>query len=484
MRDVVLDDRDGASGDRPSSTAPSADTDATGGEAPVARRTSSCRAPLRTATAVVALVAAAGLAQGVADAGPGAPLEGIPGALSPMDGPVRELWRTDAAHVEALADVGGLVVAVVHQRDGSAELVGRDPRTGVARWATPLVDGRSGRGGASCAIPAPDAAGVRVAVCVVVDQVGPVEDFSRFGVTEPTLARMVLIDPADGRSLRDEPVEPSTSVAASGADLLTSWVDADGHLRARRTDPWGERERWTFRSPDALPVSGYGRRAWVGTRHGLVLVGGDAGWVLRADGSPVHAWYPQPAGAGWVDVLGDGLLVQPSPDGSRAAEVVDLATARSFEVDGQPVRATLDDGSAPGLVVVHGRGDDVAGYAAPSGVRRWTATGAGTGAIGYAVVEGRVLRTGTDALVALDAVTGETVWSTPLTPAYGLPVVTDGHVVLCVSRDAARGLVLGAYDLDDGRLQWDVDVPDDLDELVVADGRLFGQTTGELIAFG
>jgi hypothetical protein len=273
-------------------------------------------------------------------------------------------------------------------------------------------------------------------------------------------------------------------VAALGEDLLTGWVGQDGHVGARRTDVWGLEERWAFRSPDPLPATGYGRRAWVDAVGGLVVVGGEAGWVLRPDGTPAAAWEPQPHGAGWVDVVGDGLLVHPSPDGSRAAEVVDVATGQSFQVDGHPARATVDDGSAPGLLAVQQHGTDLVGYTARSGERRWVAPGAGIGAVGYLVLDGHVVRTRADGLVTLDAVTGETVWSAPLAPAYGLPLVTDGHVVLCVARDEHRGLVLGAYGAGDGRLQWEVDVPDDLSELDVEGGRLLGRTDGEVVAFG
>jgi outer membrane protein assembly factor BamB len=95
-----------------------------------------------------------------------------------------------------------------------------------------------------------------------------------------------------------------------------------------------------------------------------------------------------------------------------------------------------------------------------------------------------VVRTRADGLVALDAVTGEAVWSTPLAPAYGLPLVSDGHVVLCVARDHDRGLVLGAYGAADGRLHWEIDVPDDLRDLDVVAGRVVARTDDERITYG
>ena len=321
-------------------------------------------------------------------------------------------------------------------------------------------------------------------VCVVVDAQGPVDDFSPAGVLEPTATRRVLLDPGTGRVLADEPTEPSTSVAALGSDVVSGHLDDDGHLVVRRTDPGGADVRWTFVSPAPLGATEYGRWAWVEVADGLVVAGGDFGWVLTADGEPVRAWEPSPRGGGWLETLDSGLLVQPASGTGLASEVVDLHTGRAVTLPGRPFAPAVDDGSLGDAVLAQTSEDRLAAHALGTGRALWSAPDAGAGASGVVVVGDRVVRLRADGLEALDAATGEALWTTSATPVPQYTLLTDGHAAVCVVVRPERGHVLAAYGLDDGRLRWEVDLAEDVDHLFVADGLLLGVAGGGLVAFG
>jgi PQQ-like domain len=264
---------------------------------------------------------------------------------------------------------------------------------------------------------------------------------------------------------------------------VVSHLDADGHLHVRRTDPPGDAVRWTFTSPRPLPSAEYGPWAWLAVVDDLVLAGGESGWVLSADGEPLRDWEPSPRGSGWAEVTGDGLLVVPA-SGGLASEVVDLGTGASFRVEGRPFAVAVDDGSADDTLLTQTSDDELTAVERGTGRTLWSVPDAGAGASGAVVVDGRVVRLHDDGLTAHDVATGRTLWTTPLVGSAQYTLMTDGRLVLCVAFQRDRGAVLGAYGLDDGRLRWDVDLPDGVGWLFVEDGHLFGRVGQGLVAFG
>ncbi len=308
-----------------------------------------------------------------------------PGALDPVDGPLRELWRTEGLFLNEFDRVGGLLVGSGHGAGGEVEAVGLDPSTGEEVWATSLTpDGRE-TGGAQCLTPEPagDRDEVAVTVCAVVDGVSRSDDATLPGAVQPPVGRLVVLDSATGGVLSRAPTAVGTSLATLGPDLVLGSLDDDGRLQVRRTDARGERVRWEFVSPEPLGTSEYDSWVWVQVVDGLVVAGGESGWVLSADGQPLRSWQPPPHG-GWVDLVGDGLLVQPAPgDATRRAErgggqaatwrVVDVRTAASFEVDGHPVYVPVDDGSAGDILLTQASVGGLSAYDVSDGRRRWTA---------------------------------------------------------------------------------------------------------------
>jgi len=485
MQEVLLEDVDVPPAGTPVPAGPGTDGDGDG-DAGVSDGPQPGRPGRARRAWVFGAVALIGVAAAVARPAAGEPapgaLAGVRGALTAVDGPVAELWRTDLRVTSALRDVSGLLVGAVEAPDRSEQLVALHPGTGETAWSTPLRGpGGPRRNGAECALPDVRSGHDPVAACVVTDAEEAVDLRSSPGDDGGASARLVLVRTTDGRVLRDEPTDPSATVAALGPDVVTSRVGADGRVTVDRSDPVTGEIRWTFTGAEPLRATAYGREAWIGVFGDLVLVGGDTGWVLSADGGLVHQWDAGPWGPAWFDIVGDGLLLEAAA--GDATEVVDLHAGRTYGVDGRPVGTVLDDGSVPGLVLVQAPGDLLAGYT-DRGDRRWTAPDAGIGASGLLILDGRVIRTHEGALSALDARTGETVWTTPLAPATELALTTDGRVVLCGRRDPDRGVVLGAYGVDDGRLRWDVVLPDGVDHVAVAAGRLFGLTDDEIVALG
>ena len=414
-----------------------------------------------------------------------AALADVPGVLRPLEAPVGEQWRSGDRLWPDVTHVAGLLIGVTDVRFGVNELaaVAIDATTGAVRWRTQVVPASSAPAAcASCVAPeAPPgtAEDERLLVCLAVDRLEPSpQDLS---VMVPADARVLVLRASTGEVLSERVVDPSTSVNAIDDDVVVKDTLDDGRVRVRRTDPLGTQERWTFLSPDRDRPAGF---SWVIVDDGLVVVPGEAGWVLTGEGEVVHEWSAsRPAAAGWADVLHGRVLVQPMRDLFGELTVVDLESGASFRTDGYTLRPSLDDGSTGDLVLVQSaQGEGLIAYEAGSGRPRWTVSGEDAG--GTVVVDGMVVRSESESMRAVDARSGTTVWEVPIAPANQYGLFTDGRVVLRTERDAADGTVLVARDLDDGRVRWSTDVGEDLDHLFVVDGRLVGTTSEGLVSFG
>ena len=96
-------------------------------------------------------------------------------------------------------------------------------------------------------------------------------------------------------------------------------------------------------------------------------------------------------------------------------------------------------------------------------------------------VAGRVVVRGGDALVGLDARTGEQVWRRSFGPTTG-PTFTDGeHLV--VEREAAGAVpMLTAISLDDGATVWDATLPADAPRPLRLGSHLYALGDARLVA--
>ncbi len=442
----------------------------------------------RWGAVVAALAVVAGTASVAQDRREDARLAAVgdlPGALDPVDGALTEIWSSDQRLWSPLWPVDGVLVGVSDTWDGSRDVVvvGLDLRTGRTRWSTTVVPSTTTPiGGVRCVVPDAPAGGGeadRVVVCVSIDELGP--DPQEMSLLEPRRARLLVLDPTTGDLLDERDVDPTTSVAALGADVVLKDVSEDGRSRVTRRDPVEGRVRWTFTAPRSTVPPGYSP---VRVEDGLVLVPGEAGWVLDADGGVVHAWRAgRPAVGGWIDVSRGRVLVAAMRDLLASLLVTDLRSGRSFQTDGYPLTPTVDDGSTGELVPVQSAtGDGMVAHDLGSGRPVWSVPGSDGG--GVLVLDGRVVRAEPDVLRAVDAQTGATAWSVPAKGGGPYGLFTDGSVLVRGERDGQGQGVLVGRNLDDGRLRWTTALDDGLEELVEADGRLFGLTSDGTVAFG
>ena len=419
-----------------------------------------------------------------------AALADVPGVLAPLDGPVRELWRSDRALRPELLPAGDLLVGVLVERR-SADVVALDPATGEEVWRTVVRQRGPGGGGVRCVVPqapAPpsesDASALPPVVCVVDREVPRRHDARRQGSTD----RILVLDAASGAVLSERPVEGSTALAALGSDVVTGHVAADGRVHVTRTDPAGTGTRWTFRTPDRMPRLHPGWAARVRVVDDLVLLDEADGWVLSADGRVLHSWATSTGAQldGTADVIGGGrFLTRPHADGGPwpRTEITDLGSGRSFVVNGRPVRPTPDDRSTGGWVLVRAGGSgSLVAHDPDTGLPAWSVPGSVE--TRSMAVGGQLVRLGSAGLSAVETATGTQRRATPVTRTARGSLVTDGRLAVVSALDPDLGVVLEAYGLDDGRLRWRTDVADDLAVLVVFGKHLFAWTGEQVVALG
>ena len=422
-----------------------------------------------------------------------AALAGVPGILAPLDGPVEIVWGSELTSDAGGAGSGGHLVGVDRGRDGRVDVVGVDVRTGETAWRVAARPPGAVKGWASCATPEPAAsaplAAAPVVACVVADEVVITAENTAGYVFFPTRARLLVIETATGLLVSDAPTDPSTTIVALGEDLVTTRIDADGRAHLARTDPRGTTERWTFVSPDPVPMDDSRQRiVTVTVVDGLVVADGGPTWVLSGDGEILDTWTPDPSTelGGQVEVLRGGrLIAEPVSGGHRrpsGTRVLDPTTGGSFIADGHPVSLAIDDGSLADLVLLRSSDrKELIAHDVDSGRVRWTIPDSAGG--GTAIVGARVLRIEAGELQSLDGATGTLLWATAVDQAGQSPLLTDGRVLVLTAGAPDRQSELAAYGLDDGRRRWATAVPWDLYP-VSLDRRLYGWTGPGLVGFG
>ena len=453
-----------------------------------------------------------------------AALTDLPGILRPLDGPVTELWRMssnpDVMFVGGLTGFGGRLLLTENFMDGKADVVALDARTGQEDWrveAQPARDVASdaagaNASGANCAFPGAEGAQrTSVVVCVVTDAtISVTSDDDMIGETiVGTRAHLLVIDATSGAVVSQAPTDPTSSVTLVGADLIMGQFAADGRVQVTRSGARDGTLGWTFTSPDPVSTDASGQRnVWVWASEGFIGVsshgamGADgkllegSSWLLSLDGAVVRQRVAGPGDeyAGLGVLRGGSMFVETTTTatGARASVLTDAATGRTITVEASPMGARPDDGSlGDAILMSSATGGALLAYDVATEQPRWTGAAAAEGGGYPMVLDGRVVRSGSDGspsvdLTSVDARTGETIWSTTVKSNQGGSLVTDGRVVL-VSRSESTtspGAVITAYDLTDGRRRWEVPI-DDEQWLVEVDGRLFGLSgAGLVVAYG
>ncbi|WP_315096379.1 PQQ-binding-like beta-propeller repeat protein [uncultured Cellulomonas sp.] len=395
-----------------------------------------------------------------------AELAAVPGVVRPVDSSIGVLWRADAQLAPALrsgAMVDGVLVGGIQDATGAPVLVGLDPDTGRIEWRTP-VEAEPVPAGAELWITcnALTHGTSQVAGCVAQVFGANVEGTPRTAVW--------VLDPAEGELLMDRLVDGRSGMTfTDDAIVTTEHVADDGEparWRVTAQDLVTGETRWTWTTPpsavadresdpDVVDAATYSS---LQTQDGHLVLGVDQhAWVLTTEGDlhldvPLEpaAWL-QPVRAGvflestWTsaDLYRGSLLL---PDGSRVP--VD-------EVGGW---LAVDDGSAPDVVLTVGeapRGADrLSGRSAATGELLWRLPGS---IVTSLLLDGTVYVATVDALVAVDAVTGDVRWRTEL-ENLAQQLSTDGRYLLV----PGLGATLQAYTLGDGRLAWSADLSQEI----------------------
>ncbi len=435
--------------------------------------------PLRTpAGRRVALVAAAGLvgllvADVAADQTRLAAIDAVPSAMRPFGSEPRPLWTLDekgASILDLGFMIGGVLVGPVGSpygwgadAEGVTGFVGLDPEDGTRLWEMPVA--------------APDAADEPASIgwCTPAGELA----LCTTQASDPTASTVAteswLLDPDDGAVLRSWTEDAYRSSAPVGGVLVeqSTWdaagrtettPDGADHVVVTATDPLTDETRWTWTSPSTTQVRG---TWWTGnpTSSGQWLVTrGEHAWLFDEAGLVRHV--DDLVDGAYSDVARDGGLVEVVwRDGSMAgpdeAWYVPVDGKR-VAIPGPPMWLQVDDGSAPGLLMLQGSRNGtgfVAAVDAATGKVRWRVDVEATQAM---LVGGRLVLLRALGLTALDAQTGEQLWVAESEGALR-ELSTDGEVALAARGDA----LLEAFALDDGRRVWERD-------LVPAAGRAGG----------
>lgn len=402
--------------------------------------------------------------------------------------PLTEAWRLEDSWLAATT----AEVLVVGSGSPSATVWrGVDPVTGRIRWEVPGADGWCRAWDPGDPGAGPSAASSGPTLLAVVD--------ARFDGALPTGAagtdvrvldlatgqeRAVLLFPGDVVSI--EPV---------GESVVAVAVGMDGAFAVTRTDLAG-RSAWTARTPFSTVGQAAVPALDVAVVEGVVS-------LLTFDGVPVAAFDLETGAALEPDVTGlsapAGRLLL--ADGGRAETLVSaqrLSDARyylgepavvvrdadgsvRFRADGRLLVPAFADDVAPDRLLVSRTGDagsELVALDAGTGDVLWSAP---EPALGLRLQVAGVVVHESDGVVALDATSGDRLWQHEA--LVGLPgrPVTDGTRIL-VATDGDGGRELVALDLRTGTEAWSVPAPAVTSLEAVPGGVVVG-TRDALIAY-
>jgi outer membrane protein assembly factor BamB len=438
----------------------------------------------------------------------------VPGILAPLPGPVAVLWRGSGPFIwngPTVSRIGDMLVGTGITLQGSTatgtSVRGVDARTGVEVWSHRVDDTLAG--GLPCVSTKGPTTGPgrAVTVCQMVDATAP--DVSagaasdtapnegvhaptttalRFGANgaseHATVVHLEVFDPLTGASLATYPGDVSDRLMAFQSDIVVSTVDVrQSATVVRRQDPRTGVTLWTavHHAPDT--GSGGVASAWIWETGDRIFAGSASQvWSLTGAGATVHEW-----------ALGEGVdprsilptrggrLLSVTTDASDSMTVMDVDTRRPFVVPpGSRVRAGLDDGSAPEVLLTNaGR---LIAWDLDTGQQLWTSDAT---VLAVLLVDGCVYSVGAGGVRAQDARTGAERWKTDPKLSGQSSLVTDGRVLVVAGRAAdATGSVVRGLDLEDGRQVWETPLADETQSLSVVGGILISASAGGAIALG
>jgi hypothetical protein len=370
------------------------------------------------------------------------------GLTASLGEPLREVWRAPAD--EVLGVVGDMVVLRSGER-----VAGVGAADGRTRWEH--VTTGSGvcwlahehRGGPLGTVGGP-VTEVDPGAAVLACPDSPVEGSTAVDV----------LDLVSGELVRRVELPGARNAVEVGDGVATFEVDEGGQLVGRRWSLLTGEPVWEHRGArvtwDVQTIT----RTSDDERMTLDVDGVSLTLDLRT-GEPVAA---APDGGPAPQVL-DRLTL---PDGGTAVStavadgrvelvVSDADGDQRFSTAGYAVTPVVDDGTAPGTLLIHSAGrEGVMALDPRTGDELWRSAET---THHLAVLSGRVVLRGEERIMAVDARTGETVWTHEApAPASGASLVTDGRVVLTLALVDGDPL-LQARDAQTGEEVWQAPAP-------------------------
>jgi len=275
--------------------------------------------------------------------------------------------------------------------------------------------------------------------------------------------------------------------------MVLSFVRSDAGVNVLRLDPHTGEVLWTYRSdPGVLPEGVFGAVSY-DTVDGVLQIGGQTDISIAVDDGTEVASSPSDTADPTVTVarLADGGTVewayQPTEPAGTVRVLEPDGTVR-FEVSGSPWWFGWTDGSAADVVLVQqqgsageaARGSQVVALDAATGDTLWSLPDLGDMPI--ALIDGVAFTSGATA-GAIDIRSGRRLWELPVDQSVYVGALTDGELLLVPVREA-RTLQLAAVNVRTGTEAWLMPLPDGTMQVSSTLGGLVLVTTGtELIAY-
>jgi len=401
------------------------------------------------------------------------------------------VWRTPGGWVVAETSE----VLVTSPNTGEGSLYGVDVRTGEVVWERPGSEQDTNCSGVvdysgweddpvGFVPPEPD-----LLMCVPWDAYGqdplPTPDFA---------VEIVFLDVATGVPVSSVTLDGAVLLSESlDGDMVLSFVRSDAGMTVLRLDPHTGEVLWTYRSdPGVLPQGVFGSWSY-GTVDGVLRINGEFDLSIALDDGTVVASSPSDTADPTVPVarLADGGTVEWAyePTGSDGTvRVLEPDGTVRFEVSGTPWWFGRADGSAADVVLVQqqgsagadAQGSQVVALDAATGDTLWSLPD--LGGMPIALIDGVALTSGATA-GAIDIRSGRRLWELPVDQIVYVGALTDGELVLVPVREA-RTLQLAAVSVRTGTEAWRMPLPDGTTQVSSTLGGLVLVTTGtEIIAY-
>lgn len=402
----------------------------------------------------------------------------VPHVLAPLGETLDVRWESEglAGHlVRTGVRSGDLLIGTFVGDDGVPTVRAVRSSTGAEAWSTTV--GASSPGalldpgtGPACQADEERAGGL--VVCLLTGA-ADTDEGSRSDV--PAWAEVLVLEPATGEVVARRPTEPSTRLAVLGEDLVRARGDDTGRLLVTAEDPRTGAERWRFSVPEPLAVDrsfGVLLSLWVTGGHLQIAETQGRTWLLSPQGRLLHATTTGSEVVAWPEALRGGRVGLVSYEGSGTTRLLLADGSPGPLLPGVPAFTSVDDGSAPGVVLT--ADERFHAWDARTGAAVWQSERIGDGAVPWTdtiLLDGALY--GADAsgrIVSLDAATGATRWTAAFVPSADRSVWTDGRMVLVLELTEDGSRRLSGFALTDGSRVFAGELPDV--EVLTSSGRL------------